>query len=81
MGVAASGAYLLRLRREQRIAITLECGLQNAAIGIFVASSLLADANLALPSIIYALVMNGSAALFILVNLMPAGRPLLSRPR
>jgi len=81
MGLAASGAYLLRLQSRQRIAITLECGLQNAAMGIFVASSLLADSALALPSIIYALVMNGTAALFILISLMPAGWPLLSRTR
>ena len=79
MGLALVGGRLLRLQRRQRIAITLECGLQNAAMGIFVAVSLLGSELLALPSIIYALVMNASALLFIAACLLPVGRPLFSR--
>ncbi|MCP4185862.1 MAG: bile acid:sodium symporter family protein [Hyphomicrobiales bacterium] len=47
-------------------AISLEAGLQNGAMGIFVAVSLIGDAKLAIPSITYALIMNVTAAVFIL---------------
>ncbi len=48
-------------------AISLEGGLQNGAIGIFVATTLLGNSLLAVPSITYALIMNVSAAAFILI--------------
>lgn len=47
--------------RGGRIAITMECGLQNAALGIFVANTLLRQPTLAVPSVVYALLMNASA--------------------
>ena len=79
MGLAFFGSWVLRLGRRQGIAIGLECGLQNAAMGIFVAGTLLADSEMVIPSIIYALVMNISAAAVILVNKEPAQDFLLSR--
>jgi len=57
-------------------AISLEGGLQNGAVGIFVASSLIANSTLAVASITYALVMNITAAVFILVLLV--ARPNMS---
>ena len=74
MLLALFGAWLLRLERGQGVAITLECGLQNAAMGIFVAATLLANSNMVIPSIIYALIMNVSAVVVILANLKPASR-------
>ena len=74
MLLALFGAWLLRLERGQGVAITLECGLQNAAMGIFVAATLLANSNMVIPSIIYALIMNVSAGVVILANLKPASR-------
>jgi BASS family bile acid:Na+ symporter len=53
---SASGA-----ERRGRIAIAMECGLQNGALGIFVANSLLGEPALAIPSVVYALLMNVSA--------------------
>ncbi len=47
--------------RGGRIAIAMECGLQNAALGIFVANNLLGQPVLAIPSVVYALLMNISA--------------------
>jgi BASS family bile acid:Na+ symporter len=47
--------------RRGRIAIAMECGLQNGALGIFVAGTLLGDPALAIPSVVYALLMNVSA--------------------
>ena len=43
------------------IAIASECGLQNAALGIFIATSILGAAPLAVPSVVYALLMNVGA--------------------
>ena len=79
MTLAFLGARLLHLDRRQGIAIMLECGLQNAAMGIFIAATLLANATMVIPSIIYALIMNISAALVILVNAKPVRELLYSR--
>jgi BASS family bile acid:Na+ symporter len=54
-----------RLEKSQAIAISLEGGLQNGALGIFVALTLLQDKTLMIPSITYALIMNLSAAVLI----------------
>lgn len=79
MTLAFLGARLLRLDHRQGVAITLECGLQNAAMGIFIAATLLADTTMVIPSLIYALVMNISAAFVIVVNIRPIRELLYSR--
>jgi len=58
-GVALGFAF--RLDRRDAMAIASECGLQNAALGIFVATSVLGAASLAVPSVVYALLMNVGA--------------------
>jgi bile acid:Na+ symporter, BASS family len=58
-GVALGFAF--RLDRRDAIAIASECGLQNAALGIFIATSVLGAASLAVPSVVYALLMNVGA--------------------
>ena len=55
-----------RVDRGGRIAIAMECGLQNAALGIFVANNLLQQPTLAIPSVVYALLMNFSALALVL---------------
>ncbi len=50
------------LDQQQAIAISLEGGLQNGALGIFVALTLLHDKTPMIPSITYALIMNLTAA-------------------
>lgn len=65
-------AALYGLQRRQAIAIALEGGLQNGALGIFVAMTLLGNGAMMVPSITYALVMNVTAALFILFMLVRA---------
>jgi BASS family bile acid:Na+ symporter len=62
-------ARIAGFQRRQVIAISIESGLQNGALGIFVAVTLLGNAGLMVPSITYALVMNVSAAIFIAVML------------
>jgi len=64
-------AYLLatqaRLHHADRIAIVTECGLQNSALGIFVCLQLLASPAMSAPSVVYALLMNLGAIVFVLV--------------
>jgi BASS family bile acid:Na+ symporter len=50
-----------RVSPRGRIALTVECGMQNSALGITLALSLLAQPALAVPSVVYALLMNVTA--------------------
>lgn len=70
---AAIGA-LGRLPTDGRIALAVECGIQNSALGITVAVSILAEPALAVPSVIYAFLMNITALTLILVRQLQAGR-------
>jgi len=68
LAVMAGGcalATLARLEWRDRIAITTECGLQNAALGIFIAASVFAAPGMTIASVIYALLMNVSAVAFV----------------
>ena len=64
-------AAAFRLSRAQRIAVGLECGLQNFALAAFIALTLLGDATLLLPAIAYGLTMWLSA--FVVVILARRG--------
>lgn len=67
-------AWLFRLERRDAIALASECGLQNAGLGIFVATSVLAAPALAVPSVVYALLMNvGAVALIVVARRWVAG--------
>ena len=52
--------YVFRLRTQERRTIVIEVGMQNAAQAIAVASSpfVFNDGRMAIPAIIYALMMN-----------------------
>lgn len=60
-------ALAFRLSRRDGIAIASECGLQNAALGIFISTAVLATPALAVPSVVYALLMNIGALAFVFV--------------
>lgn len=60
-------AWAAKLHRRETIAIALECGLQNAGLGIFVALSLFERPELAIPSVVYALTMNIGAIAFLFI--------------
>ncbi|KIM00088.1 Na(+) dependent transporter Sodium Bile acid symporter family [Paramagnetospirillum magnetotacticum MS-1] len=66
---AMTGAWVLgtlaRLDWADRIAVVMENGLQNGALGIFVAVTLLGSPAMMVPSIVYAFVMNLTAIAFI----------------
>lgn len=52
---------LARVDTRSRIALAMECGMQNSALGITLALTLLAQPALAIPSVVYALLMNVTA--------------------
>jgi BASS family bile acid:Na+ symporter len=73
----ATGALLGiagRLPTDGRIALAVECGIQNSALGITVAVSLLSVSGLAVPSVIYAFLMNITALALIVVRQLQVGR-------
>ena len=57
-----------------RIALAVECGIQNSALGITVAVSLVSVSELAVPSVIYAFLMNITALALIVVRQLPLSR-------
>lgn len=58
---------MVRIDRPGRIAIAVESGLQNAALAIFLAVTVLQKPALAVPGVVYALLMNVCALLFIVL--------------
>ncbi|HKK22471.1 MAG TPA: bile acid:sodium symporter family protein [Pseudohaliea sp.] len=73
----ATGALLGvigRLPTAGRIALAVECGIQNSALGITVAVSLLSVSGLAVPSVIYAFLMNITALGLIVVRQLQVAR-------
>ncbi len=74
MGMGMGLSYLTRLAPREAIAVAMECGLQNAALGIFVAVGLLNRPDLSVPSVVYALLMNVGAIglVFLMRRRMPA---------
>lgn len=66
----AIGFYLARLfmlNRAQSIAISIETGIQNATLAIFVATSLLRSTEIAVPGAIYGLLMFVTAGVFVVM--------------
>jgi BASS family bile acid:Na+ symporter len=63
-----------RLPGPGRIALAVECGIQNSALGITVAVSLVSVSELAVPSVIYAFLMNITALALIVVRQLQASR-------
>lgn len=59
--MAAAGG----LGRRDRIAVATECGLQNAALGIFISASVMQSPAMTVPSVVYALLMNVGAIGFV----------------
>ena len=73
MALAMSLAKLMGLGRPQKTAITLECGLQNGTLAIFVAATLIGSETMMVPGAIYSLLMfpTAIAFLFIVVRKSP----------
>ena len=67
-------AHGVGLQRRDRIAVATECGLQNSALGIYVGVQLLGRPAMAVPSVVYALLMNVGAIAFVLLLRRRAAR-------
>ncbi len=65
MALGLASARMLRLNLADTVAIAMEAGLQNVALAIFIATSVLGLTEMVVPAILYALMMNLSAAIFI----------------
>jgi len=65
MAIAFWGTALIGCRRPQRIALTLECGLQNGTLAIAVVAALGLDSAYAVPAAIYSLLMFATALGFV----------------
>ncbi len=79
MAIAFTLAIVLRLGVPQRTAITLECGLQNGTLAIFVAVTLLGSTAMSVPGGIYSLLMFATAGAF-MVPAIRAARALAAAP-
>lgn len=72
LGMLAIGylvARLFLLPARQQVTISIESGIQNGTLGIFVAATLLKNSVMTIPSAIYSLIMFMTAALIIYVGL------------
>ncbi len=67
MIVAACLARVASMGLKQRIAITLECGLQNGTLAIFVAATLIGNTTMTVPGGIYSLIMFATALIYLLI--------------
>jgi BASS family bile acid:Na+ symporter len=76
MAAGLGVALLAGLALRDRIAIVIECSLHNAAVGIFIAATVLQVPQMTVPSVIYALLMNVSALLLIAYMRRRNGRTL-----
>ncbi len=74
LALALAAGWLAGLGRARIHAVMVEASLQNVAVALFVAGSLLGDPRLTIPALIYALVMNLTALGHIaLAQMAPAG--------
>ncbi|USG61234.1 bile acid:sodium symporter family protein [Sneathiella marina] len=67
MVLAALLAHIAGMGVKQRIAITLECGLQNGTLAIFVAATLIGNKTMTVPGGIYSLLMFATAILYLII--------------
>lgn len=65
LALAWTGGRAAGLARRERIAVATECGLQNSALGIYVTVELLRMPAMSVPSVVYALLMNVGALVFV----------------
>ncbi|MCP5039152.1 MAG: bile acid:sodium symporter family protein [Rhodobacteraceae bacterium] len=61
LSLAGAAGFITRLGAQKRRAIMVEASLQNVAVALFVAGTLLDNPAMSVPALIYALVMNISA--------------------
>lgn len=68
IALAMTVSVITRASRQQALAIAVETGLQNAAIAIFICSSILGRPDIAVPALLYAVVMNVTSLLLVVAG-------------
>lgn len=66
LGLGLGAAALFRLSRPQGISISIESGIQNGTLALSIALGLLDSPRIAMPAVVYSLIMFASGALMIL---------------
>jgi len=66
MGLGLGAAALFRLTRSQGISISIEAGIQNGTLALSIALGLLDSSRIAMPAVVYSLLMFASGAIMIL---------------
>ena len=66
MGIGYALPRTLRLPREQSIAISMEIGIHNGTLAIFIALNVLQDARMSIPAAVYSIIMFVTAGAFTL---------------
>lgn len=64
MGVGYAAPLALKLPRRQAIAISMEIGIHNGTLAIFIALNVLGNATMSVPAAVYSLLMFFTAAVF-----------------
>ncbi len=67
MAAGFGTAALLRLPRTQQVTISIESGIQNGTLALGIALGILEIPGVAIPAVVYSLLMFGSGALMILI--------------
>ena len=68
LGISFLLARLIRLNFRQSLTISIESGIQNGTLGIAIATTLLQNAAMSIPSAIYSIIMFLTAALIIYIG-------------
>ena len=71
MALAMAISWIGRFGLRQQTAITLECGLQNGTLAIFVAATLIGSQTMTVPGAIYSLLMFPTAIAYVLIFARP----------
>jgi bile acid:Na+ symporter, BASS family len=66
MALGFAAAALFRLATAQRIAISIEVGIQNGTLALAIALGLLDSSRIAIPAVVYSLFMFVTGAVMIL---------------
>ena len=80
MCLGAFGARMAGLSRRDSATLTLEVGLQNSALAVFIAVTLLGNGELAIPASVYSVVMVCSALFVIIQQRSPFANRLEYKP-
>jgi len=80
LGIGFALARVIKLNVQQSVAISIEMGVQNSATGIYIATSLLQNLEIASIPAVYSIVMLVSSGLLIAMVRMYNSRNLKERP-